>query len=379
MPFLLCLFLLNFKWKVYPGYAKITREYTFLKEIDMFLNIKPEPDFSRLGKTLLLQGKADRVPLFDFGVHQFIKEKVIGHPVKTAEDEIDFWLSCGYDYVIARLKPLEYKDSESKAQSTSHGNLRSIDKLNNSIFEWTEIYKNTWKLENYNFEFLKDVAKKLPQGMKLIMHAADIFTRSWLAMGFEDFCYALYEDTELVCELFKQNAIMELRMLDVLVETFGDKIGALLYSDDLAYTEGLLVSASVYRTYLWPHLEKVFNRAKQIYVPIIYHTDGRLWEIFDDLASLGVNGIQPLEPKSMDLAELKQRKGNQFCLMGSIDIDLLSRGNPAEVEKMVRERIEILGQKGGYTVGTSNTVPEYINLTNYKTMIETALKYGKYE
>lgn len=352
----------------------------------MFIDIKKDPNFSRLRKTLLLQGKADRVPLFDFHIDKSIKERVIGHPILTAEDEIEFWISAGYDYVQVRLVPKAVRTEAPKSEtpkttvslSTSHGTVNSIEQLNEADFEWTPFVRNTWKPEDYNYDFFKKLVEKLPEEMKLIVHAADIFTRSWMAMGFEDFCYALYENPELIEELFRQNAIEEIKMLEVLVESFGNRIGAILYSDDLAYTEGLMLPLNVYRRYLWPHFKVIADMAKRLDAPIIFHTDGRLWEVFDDFAEMGVNGLQPLEPKAMDLKELKQKRGHQFCLIGSIDVDILSRGKPQEVEEMVCERIGMLGCNGGYIVGTSNTVPYYVNPDNYKAMIEATFKYGKY-
>lgn len=344
----------------------------------MYINIKPDPDFARLRKTLLLEGKADRVPLFDFNVHDSIKAKIIQRPLVTPEDEIDFWICSGYDYIQIRLVPKDNISVTAKSASTSHGRISDIKQLLNGEFDWTPFFKNTWRTEDYNLDQIRSIVVKKPQNMKLIVHAADIFSRSWISMGFEDFCYALFEEPEMIAELFRQNAIAELRMLEVLFDSFAADIGALLYSDDLAYTEGLMVSADVYRQYLWPYLKQVFDHARRLNIPVIYHTDGRLWEVFDDFIDLGVNAIQPLEPKSMDLSELKRKRGHQFCLIGSIDIDTLSRGNPKDIDDMVRDRIRMLGYNGGYVVGTSNTVPDYVNVENYKTMIEAAYKYGLY-
>lgn len=344
----------------------------------MNIHIDPQPDFGRLRRTLLLQGKADRVPQFDFNIHESVKEKVLGYRPVSAQDEIDFWVQAGYDYVQIRLKPLDSTQGALQSVSTAHGCLHSMEQLVQGEFEWTPSYNRSWNLEEYNFRYLKEIYRLLPEGMKLIVHAADIYTRSWIAMGFEDFCMALYDQPELVAELFRQNALAELNMLDLLVQEFGDKIGTLLYSDDLAYTEGLMVSANTYRTYLWPYVRQIIDVAKKLDAPVIYHTDGRLWELFDDFAEMGVHGIQPLEPKSMDLLELKEKRGHQFCLMGSIDIDRICRGTPEEIEEMVREKISHLGHNGGYAVGTSNTVPDYVNFENYRAMIEAAHKYGKY-
>ncbi|MHB8964128.1 MAG: hypothetical protein ACYC5K_13360, partial [Saccharofermentanales bacterium] len=220
----------------------------------MFVKIKPDPDFMRLKKTLLLQGKADRVPLFDFNIHDSIKEKIIQRPLNTHRDEIDFWISSGYDYIQVRLAPMTNVSINAKSASTSHGKIIDKNQLMNDNFGWTPFYKDTWRTDDYNLDFIEALATQMPENMKLIVHAADIFSRSWIAMGFEDFCYALYESPEIVRELFRQNAIAEKRMLDVLMSSFGNKIGALLYSDDLAYTEGLLVSTDVYSEYLWPHV-----------------------------------------------------------------------------------------------------------------------------
>ena len=111
--------------------------------------------------------------------------------------------------------------------------------------------------------------------------------------------------------------------------------------------------------------------------PLIYHTDGRLYEVFDQLAQIGVRGIQPLEPQSMDPLEIKRRWPGRFCLMGNIDLDLMSRGTPSEVEAHVRDRIDTLNVGGGYMPGVSNTVPYYVKFENYMRMIQTVYSYGE--
>ena len=357
-------------------------------------NISIDPDFSRFRKTLFME-KADRIPLFDFNVDIKIKSEIIGRPLITPQDEVDFWMQAGYDYIQVRLDPIAESnvapynpgddiadDSQSSTLAPNEGTYGKLDKkkLEEGIFPWTEVYKGTWDLKNdYNLSHLKEVAECMPGSMKMLVHGADIFTRSWIAMGFEPFCYALYEDPELVEELFRQNYIAEQRRFDILFEELGSAIGGIFFSDDIAYTGGLMLSPDIFRHYLFPYMEKLFQPAKEMDLPVIYHTDGRLWDVFDDFLKLGIRGIQPLEPKSMDLAELKAKRGKQFCLMGSVDIDLLSRGRPEEVDAMVKERIETLGYDGIYMVGTSNTVPYYVNVENYITMIEASRKYGMLE
>ena len=42
--------------------------------------------------------------------------------------------------------------------------------------------------------------------------------------------------------------------------------------------------------------------------------DGCLWEVLDDLVALGLNAVHPIEPKAMDIFDLKRRYGKKLAL-----------------------------------------------------------------
>lgn len=155
-------------------------------------------------------------------------------------------------------------------------------------------------------------------------------------------------------------------------------LGALWFTDDIAYTEGLMVSPKVLRKYLFPWIKKIGDLAKENNLPYIYHTDGRLWEVLDDLIDCGINAIHPMEPKAWNAVEVKKKYGNKLCLIGNIDLDRICRGTTVEIEEMVKERIKNLAKGGGYCLGSSNTIPNYVSIENYKAMLEASFKYGKY-
>ncbi len=52
-----------------------------------------------------------------------------------------------------------------------------------------------------------------------------------------------------------------------------------------------------------------------------------------------MSGLHPIEPGAMDLKEMKQRYGQQVCLVGNISLNLLTEGTPQQVDKAVREAI----------------------------------------
>ncbi len=111
------------------------------------------------------------------------------------------------------------------------------------------------------------------------------------------------------------------------------KVMAIWYGDDLAYTESMIVSPQVYRKYLLAldgrtGRHRPCRRACRSSI----HSDGRLWDVIPDLIALGVNALHPIEPKAMDINEVKARYGRKLALIGNIDMDILPRGTPAEVE-----------------------------------------------
>jgi uroporphyrinogen decarboxylase len=147
-------------------------------------------------------------------------------------------------------------------------------------------------------------------------------------------------------------------------------VDAVWYSDDIAYTNGLLVSPDVLRQLIFPWMKKIGSLCKEYNKPFIYHTDGILYEVFDEIIECGVTTIHPIEPKAMRIEEVKQKYGDKLSIIGNIDVDLLARGTVEEVKKNVLENIEKVDYNGGYCVGSGNSIPEYVKLENYIAMIE---------
>lgn len=340
------------------------------------------PDFERLRKVLLLEGKPDRVPLVELIVDNIVKEAFLGKKILSMKEEVEFWFKAGYDYV-SLCPPYDFKikyQSSKEKTSVYDGELRernwAIEK-NGIIQNLDDFEKHLWqKIEEVNFSCFEEANKFLHSNVKIIARAGDIFTHVWEFMGFENFSYALNENKELVEKLFEKIGSFIYKIFEKEVKL--ENIGALWYSDDIAYTEGLLVDPKILQKYLFPWMERIGNLAKKHNLPYLYHSDGKLWQVMDDLISVGINALHPIEPKGMDSIELKAKYGNKLCLIGNIEVDRLARGTPDEIKELVKNRIKTLAIDGGYCVGSSNTVPEYVPLANYKAMIEATFQYGKY-
>ena len=91
-----------------------------------------------------------------------------------------------------------------------------------------------------------------------------------------------------------------------------------------------------------------------------------------------MNGIHPVEPEAMDIKILKEKYGKQVTFCGHIDVDKLSTGTPAEIDKLVKNAIKNAAQSGGYICGSSNSITQYCDPDNVEAMSKAIYKYGKY-
>jgi uroporphyrinogen decarboxylase len=110
----------------------------------------------------------------------------------------------------------------------------------------------------------------------------------------------------------------------------------------------------------------------------MYHTDGKLWDVIPDLIALGVDALHPIEPKAMDINEVKRRHGKDLALIGNIDPNLLGLGTAEQVRAQVRQRIKDLAPGGGYAVGVSPCVPLNAPMENYEAMRRCVFEHGVY-
>lgn len=192
------------------------------------------------------------------------------------------------------------------------------------------------------------------------------------SLGFEKFAIALYEDRALVVELLDLFTSWIEKAAVHLCDLGFDVIWV---GGDIAYKKGPLVSPTLFRSLFLPRMKKI---AEKISLPWIYHSDGNIVPIIEDLLSLGMNGLNPIDPKGMDIFWMKKHYGKRICLVGNIDVDLLARASPNLVKQITMKTIEGVGMGGAYILASGNSITSYCRVENVLAMCEVLQKYGKY-
>jgi uroporphyrinogen decarboxylase len=346
------------------------------------------PDFRRLLKTIHHE-EPDRVPLAEFQVDTYIKNRFMGRPMRDVKDHVAFQAAAGFDFIYLRanyeftgLPPAvstgtprswEFSEAPHEEESISTSKPGPVQALADlDAYAWPNP-------QTVDASLLEVAATALPAGMGIITGVGGVFTRTWMILGYEHFCLSSKDTPELVERVSEQVGRIQCEVLRRLVKMPG--VFAVWYGDDLAYTEGMLASPRILRQWFFPWVEELTSIARQAGMPFIMHSDGNLWPVLDDLIALGVRALHPIEPKAMDIYDLKRRYGDRLAIFGNIDLGyrlVAGEGRPEDVRAEVRQRIKDMAPGGGYGVASGSGVTRYVALENFNAMREATFEYGVY-
>jgi len=153
-------------------------------------------------------------------------------------------------------------------------------------------------------------------------------------------------------------------------------IDFILANCDMAFNSGPIINPVSFREIFLPKMKIVADTFK---IPWVFHSDGDLNKVFDDLLTLGMNGMNPFQPPMMDMAAIKQKYGHKLCLWGNIDLNYtLTQGRPEEVDAEVKQRIREVAPGGGYICASANSIFPSCKKENIHAMLNAIKKYGAY-
>ncbi len=217
------------------------------------------------------------------------------------------------------------------------------------------------------------LAKKRCPDRAIVMLSRAVFAASWYLVGMEKLLVSYITEPEFARDLARLTVDYHKRLCELAVEAGADVI---ILTDDYAHKTGVFMSPPQFDEFVLPGLTEVVAAVRGAGGYCIKHTDGNIWEIIDPIVQSGINGLGPLEPAAgMDLGEVRKRSGN-LCLIGNIDVDLLSRGTASDVSEKTIEIINTLSVDGGHILSSGNTITSSVCPGNFRAMIETARLSG---
>lgn len=314
--------------------------------------------------TALACGQPDKVPFMELGIDYGIGQRILKKDSYTQTELADF---LQLDGVGTGAYPNIYV----KRQII---NTRSyiVDGMIKSRDDLAQI-----KLIDPNDPSLLDGVKRLIDGNKaerLVFAATNMgLDPVLLGMGMDGFSYACYDDMELIKELLDMYVDWTVRAVEN-IQKLG--VDAIWFTDDIAFNTSMMFDPSFFREVAAPRLKRVSDVCK---VPIIFHSDGYILPVMDDLIKLGVSGFHPMDPCALDIHEVKKQYNGRVCLLGNIDLRHTLIDAPVEeVREEVRDRIQTIGLGGGYIICSANSITNYCSPDNVIAMRDAIEEFGWY-
>jgi len=232
--------------------------------------------------------------------------------------------------------------------------------------------------EEWRYAYLKKTLKWYKGERAVFALATDVFNiASDFLLGPEKYYEYMITNPDLVDRVNEIALDYNLRYLKNCLELGVD---FLFITGDFAMTKGPFVSPAHTERFMTSALKKQVALAHSMDVPVLKHTDGNIWKIFDLIVDTGINGLHPIDPiAGMDLGEVKKKYGDKLCLAGNVNCgSTLSWGTTEEVRQEVKDCIRKAGYGGGYICMSSNTVHSGVKPENYLAMVEAIKEFGQY-
>ncbi len=174
----------------------------------------------------------------------------------------------------------------------------------------------------------------------------ELFEAAWRLRGLETFLIDLVERKEMAHFLLDRLAELARRNAETLASAGVD---VLALDDDVGMPGTMMISPATWREFFKPRLIGIIEKARAVKpdIRVLYHSDGHIEPILDDLVEIGVVALNPVQPEHMDALRIRRRYGPRLALWGTVGRQTsFAFASPGEIRAEVRERVETLGRAG---------------------------------
>ncbi len=350
----------------------------------------------RVIKALRREGP-DKVPReLSFGA--FVPELMNVFKEKTgAEDPAE--------YFNFEIRSLNFKNPENKGQfdkyyeSLPEGariNEWGTAKVQGSMYHYEhfifpmEKFESAYEVEEYPFpEFLapenhahfeSEVKSYHDRDLAVMGEmACTIFESSWGMRGMENLLMDFTLNPELAEAILDK--VFKLR-LEQAKRYASVGVDVLRLGDDIGQQTGLIMSPEAWRKWIKPRFADIISAAKAIKPDILVfnHCDGEATSLIPEWIEIGVDILNPVQPECMDPKQVKKDFGDRLSFWGTVGTQTtMPFGTPDDVRKVVKERIETVGEGGGLLIAPTHILEPEVPWENIIAFFEAVDEYGYYK
>jgi len=335
----------------------------------------PQPDFRRL-QAVLERRPADRPVLFEFFLNDRLHQRLV--PELTTETseyhkmlrQMLAFHRAGYDYANVLPPGFNFWVTESHSPKTA-----SISQNANSVIHTqADFARYVWPdPDQADLALVEQLAQVLPAGMKLIIYGpGGVLENAIELVGYEDLCVMIKQDEPLALRIFGEVGARLERYYQRVARL--DCVGACISNDDWGFKTHTLFRPADMRHFVFGWHRRIVNAIHAAGKPAILHSCGYFEKVMDDMTNeMQYDARHSYEDGILPVEEAYERYAGRIAILGGLDLDFVCRAGPQAVYQRAQAMLARTAQRGGYALGTGNSVPEYVPDENYFAMIGAAI------
>jgi uroporphyrinogen decarboxylase len=265
-----------------------------------------------------------------------------------------------------------YSVSQSPLEEATVADLDSFDwpdPYNPAMFAGLQEQAEYW-YKNTDYVIVADAVK------------GGILTKAFQIRGYEQMFMDMINNVQFAEALMDKLLWLYKEMWSQYLKQVGPYVQMVYFTDDIGGQSAMLISPDTFRRFLKPRLKELIDHIKGLAdVKFMYHTDGTLVDVIEDVIEMGVDVLNPVQTSAMgmDTYVLKEKYGDRLSFHGAIDVQqVLPSSTPDEVKYDVAKRIYDLGRGGGYILSPCHNIGADVPPENIIAMFEAAQEYGRY-
>lgn len=299
------------------------------------------PDFENMIKVLRKE-KPSRPTLFELFMNNPLYERLAGRPCPcggTGADYLRFtveaFAAAGYDYATTHGCDYQIGEPRTPQQKSSislNEGVHITDRESYEHYHWNDP-------NNYDYSRLQAASRFLPDGMKLmVMGPGGVLENVISIVGFDNLCMMLYDDPDLVQEIFNQ---VGSRLLGYYENCVGyDSVGFLCSNDDWGFNTQTFLSPADMKKYVFPWHKKIVDLAHHYSKPCILHSCGYFFDMMDYVIDeLHYDAKHSYEDNILSVEESYEKWNPRIAVLGGIDVDFIIHSTPEDIKKRCRSMI----------------------------------------
>ncbi len=287
-----------------------------------------------------------------------------------------FWYSMGYDAISYEACIVEFVQGGQALSGIKDGIIKTQEDFDK--YDFNEIENNFFNKYTEQFTIFREC---LPKSMKIIGGLGNgVFEIIQDFVSYERLCMMRVDDPILYKNLFEKIGDIMFNIWKRFLTEFQDIIGLPRFGDDLGYKTSTMLMPDDIRNLVIPQYKRVVALIRSFNKPFILHSCGSIFEVMDDIISnVDITAKHSNEDQIAPIERWINDYNDRIAIFGGVDMGMLCQLEEKELKEYVKDILrKTENVKNGFAIGSGNSIPDYVPVENYITMVETIREYRNF-